>query len=112
MPKGTTSFTDLSIFPSSLLKPSPTSGKDPHLQASIKMNLCYRSMKQQIHDIIRSQWSKRHSADANTRIQARNLIQVHVALARNLTSAPEEQAAVHSATNLIAPLYMPIPHAA
>lgn len=83
------------------------------MQASmINTTLCYRTMKQQIHDIIRTQWPKRHCANEHTRIQARNLIQVHVALARKLAITPDAQPAAHVMTNLIAPLYMPFSHAA
>jgi len=68
-------------------------------------------MKQQILDIIRTQWPKRHNANAHTRIQARNLILVHVALARKIRISGTNTPATHRA-NLIAPLYQPVLHAA
>lgn len=69
-------------------------------------------MKQQIHDIIRAQWPNRHSANEHTQIQARNLIQVHVALARKLAISPDALSMAHAEANLIAPLYIPFSYAA
>jgi len=69
-------------------------------------------MNQQIHDIIRNQWPMRHSADEHMRAQARNLILVHVALARGLTASSGNKPSLHAADNLIAPLYLPVLHAA
>jgi len=69
-------------------------------------------MKQQIHDIIRSQWPNRHSADEHARARARNLIQVHVALARKLALSADGESPKHTTANIIAPLYIPFHHAA
>jgi len=69
-------------------------------------------MNQHIHDIIRSQWPLRHSADVHTRIRARNLILVHIALAREMALTPERQSATHVVPQMIAPIDTPFPHAA
>jgi hypothetical protein len=80
--------------------------------ASIKMQPSYRGMNQQINDIIRNQWPMRHSADEHMRTQARNLILAHVSLARNLTAPSGKKPSLHAVDNLIAPLYLPVLHAA
>jgi len=46
-------------------------------------------MKQQLNDIIRSQWPKRHSANEHTRTRARNLIEDY---SRQAASNPSKQA--------------------
>ncbi len=48
-------------------------------------------MSDKVCQIIRSQWSRRHSSNALVREEARNLIRVHVELLRRRRQATEAE---------------------